>query len=164
MNIAGKKMMQLFHQFNDKKEICLHQTRKKQLLAPVCISWSLGVRASVHVAPSVSLSLSTQALLNLAERLGEAKPRGLTKADIEQLPSYRFNSENHLSEQTLWVSPHPQLPTSHQVSITAEALISQQRCPSPSGVLYASVTLSVGSYFGFYLVTTNSMQSVWING
>lgn len=42
-----------------------------------------------------------QALLNLAERLGEAKPRGLTKADIEQLPSYRFNSEKHQSEQTL---------------------------------------------------------------
>lgn len=45
--------------------------------------------------------LSVQALLNLAERLGEAKPRGLSKADIEQLPSYRFNSENRLSEQTL---------------------------------------------------------------
>lgn len=45
--------------------------------------------------------LPLQALLNLAERLGEAKPRGLTKADIEQLPSYRFNAENHLSEQTL---------------------------------------------------------------
>lgn len=45
--------------------------------------------------------LLLQALLNLAERLGEAKPRGLTKADIEQLPSYRFNTENHLSEQTL---------------------------------------------------------------
>lgn len=44
-----------------------------------------------------------QALLNLAERLGEAKPRGLTKADIEQLPSYRFNPNNHQSEQTLWV-------------------------------------------------------------
>ena len=34
-----------------------------------------------------------QALLNLAERLGEAKPRGLTKVEIEQLPCYRFNSE-----------------------------------------------------------------------
>ncbi|XP_045070127.1 E3 ubiquitin-protein ligase RNF38-like [Coregonus clupeaformis] len=44
-----------------------------------------------------------QALLNLAERLGEAKPRGLTKADIEQLPSYRFNPNNHQSEQTLCV-------------------------------------------------------------
>ncbi|XP_042678800.1 E3 ubiquitin-protein ligase RNF38 isoform X1 [Centrocercus urophasianus] len=43
------------------------------------------------------------ALLNLAERLGEAKPRGLTKADIEQLPSYRFNPNNHQSEQTLCV-------------------------------------------------------------
>ncbi|XP_014342349.1 RING finger protein 44 isoform X1 [Latimeria chalumnae] len=44
-----------------------------------------------------------EALLNLAERLGEAKPRGLTKADIEQLPSYRFNPESHQSEQTLCV-------------------------------------------------------------
>ena len=31
-----------------------------------------------------------EALLNLAERLGEAKPRGLTKSDIDQLPSYKF--------------------------------------------------------------------------
>lgn len=30
-----------------------------------------------------------EALLNLAERLGEAKPRGLTKSSIDQLPSYR---------------------------------------------------------------------------
>ncbi|KAH0619537.1 hypothetical protein JD844_000244 [Phrynosoma platyrhinos] len=44
-----------------------------------------------------------EALLNLAERLGEAKPRGLTKADIEQFPSYRFNPNNHQSEQTLCV-------------------------------------------------------------
>ncbi|KAM8793546.1 E3 ubiquitin-protein ligase RNF38-like [Eudromia elegans] len=44
-----------------------------------------------------------EALLNLAERLGEAKPRGLTKADIEQLPSYRFIPNNHQSEQTLCV-------------------------------------------------------------
>lgn len=43
----------------------------------------------------------SQALLNLAERLGEAKLRGLTKGDIEQLPSYRFNPNNHQSEQTL---------------------------------------------------------------
>ena len=31
-----------------------------------------------------------EALLNLAERLGEVKPKGLSKADIEQLPSYRY--------------------------------------------------------------------------
>ncbi|XP_066498342.1 RING finger protein 44 isoform X4 [Hoplias malabaricus] len=63
------------------------------------------------VGPAISLDLDVddvemenyEALLNLAERLGEAKPRGLTKADIEQLPSYRFNSENHQSEQTLCV-------------------------------------------------------------
>lgn len=63
------------------------------------------------VGPAISLDLDVddvemenyEALLNLAERLGEAKPRGLTKADIEQLPSYRFSLENHLSEQTLCV-------------------------------------------------------------
>ncbi|XP_075893570.1 E3 ubiquitin-protein ligase RNF38 isoform X2 [Nelusetta ayraudi] len=64
-----------------------------------------------NVAPAIGLELDVEdgevenyeALLNLAERLGEAKPRGLTKADIEQLPSYRFNPNNHQSEQTLCV-------------------------------------------------------------
>ncbi|XP_071255540.1 RING finger protein 44-like isoform X2 [Salvelinus alpinus] len=63
------------------------------------------------VGPAISLDLNVddvemenyEALLNLAERLGEAKPRGITKADIEQLPSYRFNLDNHQSEQTLCV-------------------------------------------------------------
>lgn len=36
--------------------------------------------------------------MNLAERLGEAKPRGLTKAEIEQLPAYRFNNEVRRSD------------------------------------------------------------------
>ena len=41
-----------------------------------------------------------EALLSLAERLGEAKPRGLAKSEIEQLPSYRFNLNNiHESDQ-----------------------------------------------------------------
>ncbi|KAI1306079.1 E3 ubiquitin-protein ligase RNF38 [Halotydeus destructor] len=45
-----------------------------------------------------------EALLNLAERLGEAKPRGLLKSGIEQLPSYRFNRDNvHSSDQTTCV-------------------------------------------------------------
>ena len=30
-----------------------------------------------------------EALLNLAERLGEAKPKGLSKSDIEHLVSYK---------------------------------------------------------------------------
>lgn len=34
-----------------------------------------------------------QALLNLAERIGDAKPRGLTREVIDRLPSYRFNAE-----------------------------------------------------------------------
>lgn len=33
-----------------------------------------------------------EALLSLAERLGEAKPKGLTKPEIDQLPSYRYSS------------------------------------------------------------------------
>ncbi|XP_027199401.2 uncharacterized protein LOC113793552 [Dermatophagoides pteronyssinus] len=34
-----------------------------------------------------------EALLSLAERLGEAKPRGLNKSEIDQLPSYRYKPE-----------------------------------------------------------------------
>ena len=36
-----------------------------------------------------------EALLSLAERLGEAKPRGLARNEIEQLPNYKFNPETH---------------------------------------------------------------------
>lgn len=41
-----------------------------------------------------------EALLNLAERLGEAKPRGLAKLEIEQLLSYKFNADTHQGDQT----------------------------------------------------------------
>lgn len=41
-----------------------------------------------------------EALLNLAERLGEAKPRGLAKLEIEQLASYKFNADTHQGDQT----------------------------------------------------------------
>ena len=46
-----------------------------------------------------------EALLNLAERLGEAKPKGLLKGEIERLPSYRFNGDVKRSsmEQTTCV-------------------------------------------------------------
>lgn len=44
-----------------------------------------------------------EALLSLAERLGEAKPRGLTKQEIDQLPSYKFKGSNEESDQTLCV-------------------------------------------------------------
>ncbi|XP_054167009.1 E3 ubiquitin-protein ligase RNF38-like [Oppia nitens] len=45
-----------------------------------------------------------EALLSLAERLGEAKPRGLARNEIEQLPSYRYKPENaHESDQTTCV-------------------------------------------------------------
>ncbi|XP_022214453.2 E3 ubiquitin-protein ligase Arkadia isoform X3 [Drosophila obscura] len=41
-----------------------------------------------------------EALLSLAERLGEAKPRGLTRNEIDQLPSYKYNPEVHNGDQT----------------------------------------------------------------
>lgn len=41
-----------------------------------------------------------EALLNLAERLGEAKPRGLNKPEIDQLPSYKYNVDSHEGDQT----------------------------------------------------------------
>ncbi|XP_009995705.1 PREDICTED: E3 ubiquitin-protein ligase RNF38-like [Chaetura pelagica] len=79
---------------------------------PSLLPYVLSVLPVPHaVGPAFSFELSMEdgevenyeALLNLAERLGEAKPRGLTKADIEQLPSYKFNPSNYQSEQTLCV-------------------------------------------------------------
>lgn len=40
-----------------------------------------------------------EALLHLAERLGEAKPRGLMKTVIDQLPSYRYTGEKSETKQ-----------------------------------------------------------------
>uniref|UniRef100_A0A336LLP0 CSON001327 protein n=1 Tax=Culicoides sonorensis TaxID=179676 RepID=A0A336LLP0_CULSO len=41
-----------------------------------------------------------EALLSLAERLGEAKPRGLTRTEVDQLPSYKYEPETHTGDQT----------------------------------------------------------------
>ncbi|XP_019878651.2 E3 ubiquitin-protein ligase RNF38 isoform X2 [Aethina tumida] len=41
-----------------------------------------------------------EALLNLAEQLGEAKPRGLGKNEIDLLVSYKFNADTHQGDQT----------------------------------------------------------------
>ena len=40
-------------------------------------------------ANDVTEAENYEALLSLAERLGEVKPKGLNKTDIDQLPSYR---------------------------------------------------------------------------
>jgi E3 ubiquitin-protein ligase RNF38/44 len=40
-------------------------------------------------SPEGSETENYEALLSLAERLGEAKPRGLARGEIEQLPSYK---------------------------------------------------------------------------
>ncbi|XP_030595915.1 E3 ubiquitin-protein ligase RNF38-like isoform X2 [Archocentrus centrarchus] len=78
---------------------------------PSLLPYFLSMLPVQPTGPAISLELDVddgevenyEALLNLAERLGEAKLRGLTKGDIEQLPSYRFNPNNHQSEQTLCV-------------------------------------------------------------
>ncbi|CAG4958434.1 unnamed protein product [Colias eurytheme] len=41
-----------------------------------------------------------EALLSLAERLGEAKPRGLARHEIDLLPSYKYCEQTHQGEQT----------------------------------------------------------------
>lgn len=46
-------------------------------------------------SPDSTETENYEALLSLAERLGEAKPRGLARLEIDQLPSYKFNSETH---------------------------------------------------------------------
>lgn len=51
-------------------------------------------------SPDSTETENYEALLNLAERLGEAKPRGLNRLEIEQLPSFKFNAETHQGDQT----------------------------------------------------------------
>ncbi|CAG0880157.1 unnamed protein product [Darwinula stevensoni] len=56
-----------------------------------------------EVAGSDQETENYEALLSLAERLGEAKPRGLLRHEIDQLPSYRFSTESRQSEQNTCV-------------------------------------------------------------
>lgn len=49
-------------------------------------------------SPDSNETENYEALLNLAERLGEAKPRGLARPEIDQLPSYKFTAETHTGE------------------------------------------------------------------
>lgn len=49
-------------------------------------------------SPDSNETENYEALLSLAERLGEAKPRGLGRLEIEQLPNYKFNPETHTGE------------------------------------------------------------------
>lgn len=51
-------------------------------------------------SPDSNETENYEALLSLAERLGEAKPRGLGRLEIEQLPNYKFNAETHTGDQT----------------------------------------------------------------
>ncbi|KAG9347188.1 hypothetical protein JZ751_006115 [Albula glossodonta] len=85
---------------------CLHFAVELSSFRPAVVLWLSAMCREARGARTLLLLhfkvlAWNRALLNLAERLGEAKPRGLTKADIEQLPSYRFNPNSHQSEQTL---------------------------------------------------------------
>lgn len=81
-------------------EVCLFLLSVLYIHLSVCL-FDADSDSSVVAYVLILFLFPLQALLNLAERLGEAKLRGLTKGDIEQLPSYRFNPNNHQSEQTL---------------------------------------------------------------
>ncbi|XP_001641346.2 RING finger protein 44 [Nematostella vectensis] len=55
--------------------------------------------APPHATPQAAWEESYQqenyeTLLNLAEQIGEAKPKGLTRAEIDQLPTYRVTAES----------------------------------------------------------------------
>lgn len=52
-------------------------------------------------SPDSNETENYEALLSLAERLGEAKPRGLGRLEIEQLPNYKFNAETHTGKLSL---------------------------------------------------------------
>nr|XP_036233267.1 homeobox protein 5 isoform X4 [Bactrocera oleae] len=51
-------------------------------------------------SPDSNETENYEALLSLAERLGEAKPRGLARNEIDQLPSYKYNPDTHSGDQT----------------------------------------------------------------
>lgn len=62
-----------------------------------------GNLAHAPIFPDSPEAENYEALLNLAERLGEAKPRGLTKQEIDQLPSYKYKGLNDDADQTICV-------------------------------------------------------------
>lgn len=51
-------------------------------------------------SPDSNETENYEALLSLAERLGEAKTRGLSRPEIEILPSYKYNPDTHTGDQT----------------------------------------------------------------
>ena len=69
----------------------LHSTYPPQFLLSVLSMLSTTSLQQMGLGgPDATEPENYEALLNLAERLGEVKPKGLAKSDIEQLPSYRF--------------------------------------------------------------------------
>lgn len=62
--------------------------RSRAMLSQPTALHTLG--AVEQVTAEVQDPENYEALLHLAERLGDAKPRGLVRHAIDQLPSYRY--------------------------------------------------------------------------
>ncbi|KAK7595088.1 hypothetical protein V9T40_001521 [Parthenolecanium corni] len=58
---------------------------------------------SPELGSSESEMENYEALLHVAERLSEEKPRGLNKVEINLIPSFKFDLEKHHSDQTTCV-------------------------------------------------------------
>ncbi|KAG1678656.1 RING finger protein 44 [Nymphon striatum] len=69
-------------------------------LAMLSTNSTLSAQDRIPTSEAVAEAENYEALLNLAERLGDAKPKGLHKSEIEQLLSYKFNPDTHESDQT----------------------------------------------------------------
>ena len=69
-------------------------------MSPLNLNLSPSIPGAVgpgsELSPRSSILDNYEALLNLAERLGEAKSKGLPKEEINQLPSYRCTSTHSL--------------------------------------------------------------------
>ena len=113
-------------------------------------------------SPDSTETENYEALLSLAERLGEAKPRGLGRLEIEQLPNYKFNAETHTGKE--W----------HKLTIFIFYLSINTFFDFPNYfslfqvikllVLYVFVTLKHAKHSECCHVLMNSMPSAWING
>ncbi|XP_066582684.1 E3 ubiquitin-protein ligase RNF38 isoform X2 [Prorops nasuta] len=107
--------------------------------------------SQAELSSSDSATENYEALLSLAERLGEAKPRGLTRTEVDQLPSYKFNADTHQGDQTNCVvcmcdfealQSLRVLPCSHEFHLRCidKWLRSNRTCPICRG--------DAGEYFG----------------
>lgn len=105
-------------------------------------------------SPDSNETENYEALLSLAERLGEAKPRGLARPEIDQLPSYKFNVETHTGKIRIWMLCVNRFEFSNYWIFQVIKHLA----------LFVCVTLKRGKRYVFYLVRMNSTLDALING